>query len=843
MSQAGGNAELRAGADNAWLPAEGRIRAVIEAVTPSVDDGRFPIKRVQGERVAVAADCFTDGHDALVCLLRWRHETEASWHEARMHAAPNDRWHGEFRVERLGRYAYSVVAWVDAFLSWRHDFERRVEAEDIVSAALAGAELIAQAAQRAGDGSSAILPHPRPLSRGERGDNRVSPSGRSAGGGSIDLPTPAHISAPGRSADLSAAGRSADLSAPGRSADVSAPSRSADPSAAGRSADLSAAGRSADLSAPARSADLSAPGRSADPSAAGQSADLSAPGRSADLSAAGRSADLSAPGRSADLPSPSGRGVGGEGDPATNCASERLQAWAERLRSEEDIEALRALALDPELAELALGYPDRRFETVWPQELAVVVDRERARFSTWYELFPRSTGAQGRHGTFDDVIARLPYVASMGFDVLYLPPIHPIGRDKRKGRNNTLIAGADDVGSPWAIGGAEGGHDAVHPQLGTVAGFKRLLEAARGHGMEIALDLAYQCAPDHPYVGSHPQWFRHRPDGSVQYAENPPKKYQDIYPFNFESDDWAQLWRELRRVIEFWLDTGVRIFRVDNPHTKAFAFWQWVIADVKRSCPDAIFLAEAFTRPKVMHRLAKLGFTQSYTYFAWRNTRRELSAYFAELAHGPGREYFRPNVWPNTPDILTEYLQFGARPAFVTRIVLAATLAASYGIYGPAFELMEHAPREAGSEEYLDSEKYQIRQWDLAREDSLAELIGRLNRARRDNPALQSDRSLVFHDIDNEALICYSKSEGDNVVLTIVNLDPYHVQAGWTELDLRALGLDAASPYQMHELISGARYLWQGARNFISLDPGRVPAHVFRLRRRVRTERDFDYFL
>jgi starch synthase (maltosyl-transferring) len=399
------------------------------------------------------------------------------------------------------------------------------------------------------------------------------------------------------------------------------------------------------------------------------------------------------------------------------------------------------------------------------------------------------------------------------------------------------------VGSPWAIGAAEGGHSAVHPQLGTLEDFRRLVTAAGAHGMEVALDIAYQCAPDHPYVRAHPEWFRHRPDGSVQYAENPPKKYQDIYPFNFESDDWAGLWRELRAVLEFWLEQGVRIFRVDNPHTKAFPFWEWAIGDVKRAYPEAIFLAEAFTRPKVMHRLAKLGFTQSYTYFAWRNTRHELTEYFTELARGPGREYFRPNVWPNTPDILTEYLQYGGRPAFIARAVLAATLAASYGIYGPAFELMEATAREPGSEEYRDSEKYQVREWDLGREDSLAELIGRLNRARHDNPALQSDGSLTFHGIDNEAMICYSKTEGDNVVLTIVNLDPYHVQSGWTALDLAVLGLDAASPYQMHELLSGARYLWQGPQNFVQLDPGRAPAHVFRLRRKVRTERDFDYFL
>jgi starch synthase (maltosyl-transferring) len=528
----------------------------------------------------------------------------------------------------------------------------------------------------------------------------------------------------------------------------------------------------------------------------------------------------------------------GEGSDAA-----RLRAWAERLRTESEVERLREDALDAELAAVANTHPDRRYQTEWPLELAVTVDRERARYSTWYELFPRSASLDGRHGTFDDVIARLPYVAGMGFDVLYLPPIHPVGRERRKGPNNTLVAGPEDVGSPWAIGAREGGHKAVHSQLGTLEDFRRLIAAAADHGLEVAMDIAYQCAPDHPYVEEHPQWFRHRPDGSVQYAENPPKKYQDIYPFNFESDDWAGLWDELRGVIEFWVAQGVQIFRVDNPHTKAFPFWEWAIGEIKRKHPATIFLAEAFTRPKVMHRLAKLGFTQSYTYFAWRNSRYELTEYFTELTRGLGREYFRPNVWPNTPDILTEYLQFGGRGAFMARVVLASTLAASYGIYGPAFELMAHEPREPGSEEYLDSEKYQIRAWDLGREDSLAELIGRLNRARRDNPALQFDWNLTFHDTDNEAILCYSKRLGENVVLALVNLDPYHVQSGWTDLDLAAIGIEDDTPYQAHELLSGGRFLWRGARNFFQLDPSRVPAHVFRLRRKVRTERDFDYFL
>jgi starch synthase (maltosyl-transferring) len=476
----------------------------------------------------------------------------------------------------------------------------------------------------------------------------------------------------------------------------------------------------------------------------------------------------------------------------------------------------------------------------------VVVDRERARFSTWYELFPRSASdAPGRHGTFDDVIARLPYVARLGFDVLYLPPIHPVGRERRKGPNNTLAAGPDDVGSPWAIGAREGGHKAVHPALGDIAGFRRLVGAARDAGIEIALDIAFQCAPDHPYVDAHPAWFRRRPDGSVQYAENPPKKYQDIYPFDFESPDWAGLWRELEGVFEYWIAEGVRIFRVDNPHTKAFAFWEWVIGEIRRRHDDVLFLAEAFTRPKVMHRLAKAGFSQSYTYFSWRNTKRELTTYFEELAHGPGAEYFRPNCWPNTPDILPEFLQLGGPPAFRVRLVLAATLAASYGVYGPAFELMEHVAREPGSEEYLDSEKYQLRHWDLDRTDSLAPLIERINRVRHENPALQSNRGLRFHDTDSDALLCYSKQsdDGTNIVLAVVNLDPHHVQSGWVTLDLDALDLDATVPYQMHELMTGARYLWSGARNFVRLDPAGAPAQLFLVRRRVRTERDFDYFL
>jgi len=533
---------------------------------------------------------------------------------------------------------------------------------------------------------------------------------------------------------------------------------------------------------------------------------------------------------------------------AERAAGAERSALAERaqaLRQDRPASELKALGLEESLALIAARHPDRRFATT-STALPLVVDIERARCGAWYELFPRSTATEpGRHGTFRDCEARLGHIAAMGFDVLYLPPVHPIGRTYRKGRNNALIATEDDVGSPWAIGTAEGGHNALHPQLGTLIDFRRLVAKAREHGLAIALDIAFQCSPDHPYVTAHPEWFRRRPDGSVQYAENPPKKYQDIYPFDFESADWRGLWGELKDIVHFWIGEGVSIFRVDNPHTKAFGFWEWAIAEIKRAHPETIFLAEAFTRPKVMHRLAKLGFTQSYTYFAWRNTKRELTDYFTELAHGPGRDYFRPNVWPNTPDILTEYLQFGGRPAFMARLVLAGTLAASYGIYGPAFELAERAPREPGSEEYLDSEKYQLRTWELDRADSLAAFIGRVNRARRENPALQSDASLRFVPVDNEQLIAYLKSvpKPENTVLAVVNLDPHHAQSGWVELDLDALGVDARAPYQMHELLTGARYLWSGPRNFVRLDPARAPAHLFVLRRRVRTERDFDYFL
>ncbi len=516
----------------------------------------------------------------------------------------------------------------------------------------------------------------------------------------------------------------------------------------------------------------------------------------------------------------------------SNADAARLTSLANELR------AGQLSAIAGEATELIRRHADRRAATTYSRELPVTVDPVKARFSTWYELFPRS------FGTFKDVERLLPDIARTGFDVLYFPPIHPIGRSHRKGANNKP-AQPGEPGSPWAIGSEEGGHKSVHPELGTLDDFRALVEAAAGQQIDVALDIAFQCSPDHPYTREHPGWFKHRPDGSIQYAENPPKKYEDIYPFDFETEHWKELWDELLSIVLFWAEQGVRIFRVDNPHTKPLAFWEWLIAELKKRYPEAILLSEAFTRPKVMYRLAKGGFTQSYTYFAWRNTAYELYQYFTELAQPPIREFLRPNLWPNTPDILTEYLQHGGRPAFAVRFMLAATLGANYGIYGPAFELGENRPREAGSEEYLDSEKYQLRSWDLDSPDSLRELITLVNKIRRENPALQTDRGLRFHPTENDQLLAYTKSTDDlsAVVLTVVNLDPHHTQVGMVTLPLEQLGIKRDRTYQAHELLSGARYMWNGPRNYVELNPASVPGQIFRFRRHVRSEHDFEYFM
>jgi starch synthase (maltosyl-transferring) len=525
--------------------------------------------------------------------------------------------------------------------------------------------------------------------------------------------------------------------------------------------------------------------------------------------------------------------------------AETLAGWARRLRDANTQESGTAVALEEELLPVIERYPDRRLVSRYEKELPLIVDRAKARFSAWYEVFPRSCSPEaGRHGTLKDCEAWLPYIAGMGFDVVYLPPVHPIGSTFRKGKNNSPDAQLDDVGSPWAIGTADGGHKSIHPQLGSLEDFRHFLSTAAEHSLEVALDIAFQCSPDHPYAHEHPEWFRKRPDGTIQYAENPPKKYQDIYPLNFETPASPALWDELKSVLQFWIDQGVRIFRVDNPHTKAFPFWQWVIEEIKSQYPDVIFLAEAFTRPHVMYWLAKLGFSQSYTYFAWRNTKQELTDYFTELTRTDVREYFRPNLWPATPDILPEFVQLGGRPAFMIRLVLAATLGASYGIYGPAFELCENTPLAPGSEEHLDSEKYQLKHRDLKATTSLKDLITRINRIRNENPALQNDYSLRFHETDNPVLLCYSKATDDfsNIIIVIVNLDAAHTQTGWVNLNLAALGLDEGRAFQAHDLLSDGRYLWQGAKAYAELTPESLPAHIFRVRRWVRTERDFDYY-
>jgi starch synthase (maltosyl-transferring) len=501
-------------------------------------------------------------------------------------------------------------------------------------------------------------------------------------------------------------------------------------------------------------------------------------------------------------------------------------------------------ALSDELEALAADADPREHKTRYDRTLDLHVDRPRAAFSTWYELFPRSASTvPGTHGTLRDVIDRLDHVVGMGFDVLYLPPIHPIGTSHRKGADNTVVAGPEDPGSPWAIGSAQGGHKSIHPQLGDLDDFAALRDACRAKGLELALDIAFQCSPDHPYVTEHPEWFRRRPDGTIQYAENPPKKYQDIYPFDFETSDPEGLWRELKSIFEYWIDQGVRIFRVDNPHTKSLPFWSWCIDELTAEHPDLIFLSEAFTRPKVMQELAMRGFTQSYTYFTWRRHKWEIEEYYTELFQTDVADYLRPNSWPNTPDILTDQLQHGGRPMYVARLVLAATLTANYGMYGPAFELMWSEARP-GAEEYAANEKYEIKTWDVDHPDSLREVIALVNRIRHRHPALQRDRSLRFHHVDNDQLLAYSKSDeatGDTV-LVVVNLDPGAEQAGTTWLDLEALGLDEGHEFHVHDLFGGGTYLWHGPDNYVHLNPHVAPAHIFQVLPQHRTEVDFDQY-
>ena len=507
----------------------------------------------------------------------------------------------------------------------------------------------------------------------------------------------------------------------------------------------------------------------------------------------------------------------------------RLLEIADLLRSTQPQPVRVAAARDPELRRLMDARPDRSASTAAIAR-RVVVDPEQALFSAWYEMFPRScTSDPRRSGTFREAEARLPAIAGMGFDVVYLPPVHPIGTTHRKGRNNALTASPGDPGSPWAIGSEAGGHTAVDPGLGTLDDFDRFVAAARHLGMAVALDIAFQASPDHPWVREHPEWFRHRPDGSIKYAENPPKKYQDIYPFDFESRESAALWAALRDVFLFWMSHGVTIFRVDNPHTKSFAFWEWAIADIRQKRPDAIFLAEAFTRPRVMRHLAKVGFNQSYTYFTWRNTAAELRDYLTELTRSDLKEFMRPNFFANTPDILHEYLQTGGRPAFEVRLILAAMLSASYGIYS-GFELCENVPLRRGSEEYLNSEKYEIKPRDWQQPGNLNELIARVNDIRRAHPALQQNGTLAFHETENPAFLWFSKTAGSDRVFVVANTDPHWMQHGRIQLPISELGIGPHQSYIVEDLLDEARYVWQGEWNYVKLDPAERVAHILVVR-------------
>jgi starch synthase (maltosyl-transferring) len=641
------------------LPPELPARAVVLAVRPEVDDARYPVKRAVGECVEVEADVIGDGHDVLRAALLHQPPGATTWHEIELHHKANDTWTGSFEVAQLGCHRFTVIAWVDAFATWRRGLERKHAAgADVKVELLEGALLVEPVAPE--------------VARKLRGDAPV----------------------------------------------------------------------------------------------------------------------------------------------------------ADRV----------ALATSAAVADAMHKAPDKSRSARYRHELEVLVERPLAAASAWYELFPRSFGG------LREAEKMLAYVAELGFDIVYLPPIHPIGMAFRKGPDNSPTAGPADPGSPWAIGAPEGGHTAVHPALGTLADFEHFVAAAKGKGLEVALDIAFQASPDHPWVKQHPTWFKQRPDGSIQYAENPPKKYQDVYPFDFETKDWRELWAALRDVFVFWAQRGVRVFRVDNPHTKPIAFWEWCLREVHTRFPDSIFLAEAFTRPKVMYALAKSGFSQSYTYFTWRTTKHELEAYLTELTQTDVREFCRPNFWPTTPDIFPDHLVHGGRAAFVQRAILASTLAASWGMYGPSYELMEHEPRP-GVEELARNEKYQVRTWDIDRPDSLRHVIARINRIRREHPALHTMRSLRFHKTDNDMMLAYSKRKGDDVVLCVVNLDPHHTHRAWLDLDLVALGIAPEEAFQVHDVLGGARYTWRGAHNFVELAPDAMPAHVFAVRRFARSENDFEYFL
>ncbi|HXM32411.1 MAG TPA: alpha-1,4-glucan--maltose-1-phosphate maltosyltransferase [Chthoniobacterales bacterium] len=641
--------------------------AVIENLQPLVDGGRYLVKRVVGDDLAVEADVFKDGHDVVAAALKWRLLGETSWHETAMAHVDNDRWRGVCTLYENAIYEYTVEAWTDKFRGWQHEFSTKFEAgiENLRSEALEGAALLDEAAARA----------------------------------------------------------------------------------------------------------------------------------------------------------------------ATLADAERLRQLAEEIRMQEN-EAVNEIAHSGELEVLMATYPDRTNATQYAPHPRVTVDRKEARTAAWYEFFPRSAQGFGDRGsTFRDCLPRVEDARAMGFNVIYFPPIHPIGRTNRKGRNNSVTCEPWEPGVPYAIGSEFGGHKAIEAALGTFEDFAWLEAEIRARGMEIALDFAINCSPDHPYVREHPEWFYKRPDGTIKYAENPPKKYEDIYPLNFRCENWRELWDEMKSIILFWAERGVRIFRVDNPHTKPVAFWEYLISNVRAQYADVIFLSEAFTKPKMMRALAKAGFNQSYTYFTWRQTKAELTEYFTELTQTEMREYFRGNLFPNTPDILPFHLQEGGRPMFMIRAVLAATLSSVYGIYS-GFELCENAALP-GREEYFESEKYQWKERDWDAPGNIKDWITRLNRIRNENRALHLYDNLRFYRTENDSILCYGKMTAarDNIILVVVNLDPEHLQNSYVHIPLSEFGPMDSDVYQVHDLLSDMRYLWRGERNYVELNPQVQPAHVFRVRR------------
>jgi len=510
-----------------------------------------------------------------------------------------------------------------------------------------------------------------------------------------------------------------------------------------------------------------------------------------------------------------------------------LQEIADVLKDPDKYQDAVNTVLSPEFAQVVHEYPMKQFQTVYDNKLRVRVGRLKELYSTWYEFFPRSAAdLPGKHGTFKDAERLIPRIADMGFDVVYFPPIHPIGKKNRKGKNNTVNAKEGEPGSPWAIGSDEGGHKAIHPLLGTLEDYQEFIWKAGEYGLEIALDLAFQCAPDHPYLKEHPEWFIWRPDGSVAYAENPPKKYQDIVPINFETEDWENLWEELKSVVLYWVDKGVKIFRVDNPHTKPYRFWEWCIAEVHKKHPEVIFLSEAFTRPKVMAELAKVGFTQSYTYFTWRNNRAEMQEYMTELTKTELREFMRPNFWPNTPDILAYEMMNAGENQFVKRFLLAATLSSNYGMYGPAYEFIENTPNTNGKEEYFNSEKYEIRHYDWFQKNRLTEVITQVNQIRKENPALQDTYNIHFSNTDNEMLMSYIKLTDDftNVIWCVASFDENNTQSGWVEVPRDVLHLTGPFSLELTDLLTEKTYEWKNDWNFVQLNPDEYPMHIFQVK-------------